>query len=117
MQRGPLPSEAAFGRKPPSPRWMAFFTTSPVDKPRSSVTLDCMKFICQVTESGGAWTAEYKGPEISPVRVTAPTRAEALRKLEGEIRYSLELCPCSGQAYRDLEIELVEPPSRPPQSA
>ncbi len=40
--------------------------------------------------------------------VTAPTREEALRKLVGETRYRLELCPCSGEAYRQIEVELGE---------
>ena len=31
---------------------------------------------------------------------------EALRKMEAEIRYWLEMCPCSGETYRDLEIEV-----------
>ena len=71
-----------------------------------------MKFICQVQETGGTWTAEHAGPDIGPVRVTAPSRDEALRKLEAEIRYWLEMCPCSGQTYQNIDIELL--PQRPP---
>lgn len=71
-----------------------------------------MKFICQVAERDGLWTAEHAGPDIGPIHVTAPTREAALRKMEEEIHYWLELCPCSGQTYRDLVIELVEPASQ-----
>ncbi len=67
-----------------------------------------MKFVCQLKERNGTWTARHVGPDIGPIQVTAPTREEALRKMEGEIHYWLELCPCSGQAYRDIELELVE---------
>ena len=67
-----------------------------------------MKFICQLASKGGAWTAEHSGSQIGPVRVTAPTREEVLRKLEAEIRYWLEMCPCTGETYRHIEIELVE---------
>ncbi len=67
-----------------------------------------MRFVCRLTEQSGTWTGEYSGPEIGPVRVTAPSRAEALRKLEGEIRYWLEMCPCTGETYRDITIELEE---------
>ncbi|MBI5388135.1 MAG: hypothetical protein HZA90_26010 [Verrucomicrobia bacterium] len=67
-----------------------------------------MKFVCRLNEKGGTWTAEHAGPDIGPIRVSAPSRGEALRKLDAEIHYWLELCPCSGQAYRDIEIELVE---------
>jgi hypothetical protein len=66
-----------------------------------------MKFVCRLSEKGDVWTGEYVGTEIGPVRVTAPTRADAVRKLEGEIRYQLELCPCTGETYRDIEIEVV----------
>jgi len=52
--------------------------------------------------------AEHSSQGIGPIRVRAATRAEALEKIEGEIRYWLEMCPCSGQAYRELEIELVD---------
>lgn len=66
-----------------------------------------MKFICELRQNGGVWTGEYKGSGIGPIRVTAPTRADAVRKLEGEIRYQFELCACTGEAYRDIEIEVV----------
>lgn len=67
-----------------------------------------MKFICQLRQANGTWTAQHAGPTVGPIRVSAPTRDEALRKLEAEIRYWLEMCPCSGQTYQHLEIQLVE---------
>jgi len=67
-----------------------------------------MKFFCRISETHGLWTIEHASQEIGPIRVTASTRDEAVQKMEGEIRYWLEMCPCSGQAYRDLEIELAE---------
>ena len=67
-----------------------------------------MKFVCRIEEKSGVWTVEHAGPDIGPIRVTGSTRDEALRKIEDEIRYWLEMCPCSGQTYRDLKIEVVE---------
>jgi hypothetical protein len=67
-----------------------------------------MRFICQLSQRDGHWSAEHAGPSIGPIRVTAPTREEALRKLQAEIRYWLEMCPCSGETYRDIQIELAE---------
>jgi hypothetical protein len=67
-----------------------------------------VKFVCRISEKDGAWIAEHTGPDIGPIRVSAPTRSEALKKMEEEIRYWLEMCPCSGEAYRDLQLELVE---------
>jgi hypothetical protein len=66
-----------------------------------------MRFACQLSERGGTWTAVYTGNDIGPIRVVAPAREEALRKLEGEIRYHLEMCPCTGETYRDIEIEVA----------
>jgi hypothetical protein len=68
-----------------------------------------MKFVCRISEKDGIWTAEHASQDVGPIRVSAPTRGEALRKMEGEIRYWLEMCPCSGEAYRDVKLELVEP--------
>jgi hypothetical protein len=69
---------------------------------------EIMKFACHISEKGGLWTVEHASQDVGPIRVTASTRADALRKMEGEIHYWLEMCPCSGQAYRNLEIELLE---------
>jgi hypothetical protein len=58
--------------------------------------------------TGGQWSARYSGPETGAVEVTAPSREQALQKIRSELRYRLELCPCTGEQYKDLEIELVE---------
>lgn len=79
-----------------------------MDELKSSIILEIMRFACRISEKAGLWTAEHSSQDIGPIRVTTATRAEALQKLEGEIRYWLEMCPCSGQASRKLEIELVE---------
>jgi hypothetical protein len=38
------------------------------------------------------------------------SRDQALDKMRNELRYRLELCPCSGEQFKDLEIELIEQP-------
>jgi hypothetical protein len=65
-----------------------------------------VKFICQVSQRGGEWIAEHRSAGVGPVRVAGSTRDEALRKAEREIRYWLEMCPCSGESYRDITIEV-----------
>ena len=68
-----------------------------------------MRFICRVTHAAAAdWSVQYSGSDLGNVVVTAPTREEALEKMRGELRYRLELCPCTGETYRDIEIELQE---------
>ncbi|HTL55777.1 MAG TPA: hypothetical protein VL361_08860 [Candidatus Limnocylindrales bacterium] len=67
-----------------------------------------MKFVCRLSETDGAWTAEHRSKDIGPIRVSAATRSEVVCKIEEEIRYWLEMCPCSGEAYRDINLEIVE---------
>ena len=43
---------------------------------------------------------------------TAATRKEAAEKMRGELRYRLELCPCSGESYQHIEVEIVEQPAK-----
>lgn len=73
----------------------------------------CVKFNCQLTETGSIWTGECSGPDIGPIHVTATSRDDVLRKLEAEIHYWLEMCPCSGETYRDMKIEVTESRSTP----
>jgi len=68
-----------------------------------------MKFSCQLARrEGGAWSARHEGPEVGRVEVTAATREQVLTKLRNELQYRLEFCPCTGEAWRDVEIELIE---------
>jgi hypothetical protein len=45
---------------------------------------------------------------VGQVQATAATRDEAIEKMRGELRYRLELCPCSGESYQHVEVEIVE---------
>jgi hypothetical protein len=65
-----------------------------------------MQFRCRITPlAAGRWQAEHTGADVGNVRSVGGTREEALEKLRGEIRYRLELCPCSGESYQHIEIE------------
>ena len=68
-----------------------------------------MRFSCRTAQQKtGLWAVRYEGTDLGPVEVTAPTREQALEKMRHELRYRLELCPCSGNMYRDVPIELLE---------
>ena len=42
------------------------------------------------------------------MEVRGASRAEAVEKIINELRYRLEMCPCTGEAYRDVQVEIVE---------
>ncbi len=68
-----------------------------------------MRFPSTMSQTAdGQWSLRHDGPEVGLVRVTAATREQALEKLRGEIRYRLELCPCSGKSYQHIKIEICE---------
>lgn len=68
-----------------------------------------MKFLCNLTrQPDQGWTAHHEGPDVGIVTVKAASREEALEKMRGELRYRLELSPCTGESYQHIEIELVE---------
>ena len=67
-----------------------------------------MKFPCTVSKQpNGHWSVYHSGADAGEVQVSAETQPEALEKMRRELQYRLELCPCSGESYRHLEIEIV----------
>ena len=68
-----------------------------------------MKYQCIITRLGdGRWSAQHSGTDIGAIEVTADSRETAIQKIENEVRYRVEMCPCTGRAFRNLEIEIVE---------
>ncbi|HUG92753.1 MAG TPA: hypothetical protein VML55_18070 [Planctomycetaceae bacterium] len=68
-----------------------------------------MQFLCDVHQhADGRWTMRHTGSSVGQVAVTAATRAEAAERMRKELHYRLELCPCTGETYSDVGIELVE---------
>ena len=61
-----------------------------------------------VRRRDGQWSLRHEGPDVGQVEVTAPTHEQAVEKLRGEIRYRLELCPCSGESYQYIKIDICE---------
>lgn len=70
-----------------------------------------MRFPVTITQMDvGTWVAQHSSREVGDVQTNAPTREGALAKIEGEIRYRLELCPCTGETYQHITIEVVDSP-------
>ncbi len=66
-----------------------------------------MKFRCTVSQhSNGEWSVRYVGSDVGTVQATAGSEEEALEKMRGELRYRLEICPCTGELYQDVQIEI-----------
>jgi len=40
------------------------------------------------------------------VEASAASKEQALEKLRNELRYRLELCPCTGEQFQNLQIEI-----------
>ena len=70
-----------------------------------------MKFPCTVSRQGSLWHARHDSAEWGAVQAQATSREEALEKLRGELRYRLEICPCTGESYQHIEIDIIEQPS------
>ena len=67
-----------------------------------------MKFPCVLTRSPtGGWSIVHESTQVGRVAAAAGTRAEAIEKMRGELRYRLELCPCSGDSYQHVDVEVV----------
>jgi hypothetical protein len=71
-----------------------------------------MQFVCDVLrQPDGRWTMRYSDPGLGRVAVTAASRAEAAERMQKELRYRLEICPCTGETYSGTAIEVVERPA------
>jgi hypothetical protein len=62
-------------------------------------------------EGGGRWRAVHESRDVGRVEAIADSREGAIEKLKGEIRYHLELCPCTGESYRHLDVEVTLQPN------
>jgi len=67
-----------------------------------------MHVTCTLTRLAGGWLARHDSREVGEVEVRGATREETIEKMKGEIRYRLELCPCTGETYRHIQIDVVE---------
>ncbi len=67
-----------------------------------------MKFACTISQrSNFEWSVRRASRDIGTVEVAARSREEALEKMRGELQYRLEICPCTGELYQDVQIEIT----------
>jgi hypothetical protein len=67
-----------------------------------------MRFACTISRRGEKWLARHESAEWGIVSAQADSRQDAIEKLRGELRYRLEICPCTGESYQHIEVDIVE---------
>ena len=68
-----------------------------------------MIFACTISRSAdGRWAIRHSGDIVGTVETMAASREEAVEKMRGELRYRLELCPCTGDSYQYIDVEITE---------
>jgi predicted RNase H-like HicB family nuclease len=68
-----------------------------------------MRFPCNIAQQrDGSWRASHHSPDVGEVHAAGTSKEQALDKLRGEIRYRLELCPCTGESYQHIDLEIIE---------
>lgn len=67
-----------------------------------------MRFECRIDRVSDGWTVSHNSKDVGQVDVRAATREEAIEKIVGEIRYRLELCPCTAETYQHVDVQIIE---------
>lgn len=67
-----------------------------------------MKASCTLTRRNGVWQARHSSAALGAVEVTAHKRDEALTKMQNELQYRIELCPCSGVSGDTVVLDVKE---------
>jgi len=66
-----------------------------------------MKAACTVRQTpDGNWLARHESAEFGAVEVSGSSSADALTKMQRELQYRIEWCPCSGVSGDTVEVEL-----------
>ena len=72
-----------------------------------------MKAPCTLSKTwSGTWLVRHNSSSLGVVEVSASSREEALTKMQDELQYRIELCPCSGASGDTVELQVSEESSR-----
>jgi hypothetical protein len=68
-----------------------------------------MKLTCTLTRlPNGQWLARHAESNLGPVEVTAASRHEVQVKMQNELQYRVELCPCSGVSGDTVVLQVKD---------
>jgi hypothetical protein len=59
-------------------------------------------------QANGIWSVRHSSSALGTVEVTAASRGEALTKMQNELQYRIELCPCSGVSADTVALQVIE---------
>jgi len=59
-------------------------------------------------QDNGHWQISHSSSSLGDVTLTDETRERAITRMQRELQYRLELCPCSGVSAGTVEIRLSE---------
>jgi hypothetical protein len=62
--------------------------------------------ICRLPE--GDWLIQHASTELGSLALRGASREEVLSRMQAELQYRAELCPCSGGALGPLEVVVHE---------
>lgn len=66
-----------------------------------------MKAICTLDRTtAGTWRIRHSSSTLGDVELTDSSRETLLTRMQAELQYRLELCPCSGVSAGTVELEL-----------
>ena len=68
-----------------------------------------MKALCTLTPlPNNVWRIRHSSSALGEVEITGSSRDEALTRMQKELQYRMELCPCTGESVGTIELQVDE---------
>jgi hypothetical protein len=66
-----------------------------------------MEAFCTLTTlPNNVWRIRHSSSALGEVELTGSSREEALARMEKELQYRMELCPCTGESVGTLKLQV-----------
>jgi hypothetical protein len=68
-----------------------------------------MEAVCTLTPlPNNVWRIRHSSSALGEVEITGFSREEALNRMEKELQYRMELCPCTGESVGSVKLRVTE---------
>jgi hypothetical protein len=57
------------------------------------------------------WRIHHVSSALGDVEITGSSREEVLSRMQRELQYRMELCPCTGESVGGVKLHVTEPAS------